>query len=161
MGCGFRIPYPCSFNKIDELEFQSRKNIFVHFGLSLIEKIETSCAFLHEEGGIVHLVFKNDSDVEEGDVREITAARYQLRKSNEPQLVIADIRGIAFLTNDAKKHAAQPEVITITKALAVVISSTPTRMMANFFIKFQRPDHPTKLFLSVDKAKIWLKSLDS
>lgn len=42
---------------------------------------------------------------------------------------------------------------------AIVITNLPHRLLADFYMKFNRPDIPTRFFKSYDEALQWLKSL--
>lgn len=55
-----------------------------------------------------------------------------------------------FLPND-------PEILPIRKKIAIVVNNMPTRIIANFFVKFNRPQTPTKVFNDYNKAIEWLK----
>lgn len=126
----------------------------------IMQKIETTTAHLIDEEDILYVVFKKDADVNESDVKEISAARIKLLRGKKQQLVLADIRNIGFLSNEAKKHGASEEVVAITKAMALITKSLATKIMANFFILINKPAHPTRMFRSVEDAKKWLKKFE-
>ncbi len=42
---------------------------------------------------------------------------------------------------------------------AIVITNLPHRLLADFYMKFNRPDIPTRFFKSYDEALQWLKSI--
>ena len=47
-----------------------------------------------------------------------------------------------------------------TLADAFVLHSSPQRILANFYMKIQRPYVPTAFFETVEEAETWLKSLN-
>lgn len=45
------------------------------------------------------------------------------------------------------------------KADAIIITNLPHRLLADFYMKFHRPDIPTKFFKNKEEAFEWLNSL--
>ena len=41
---------------------------------------------------------------------------------------------------------------------AIVITSLPQKILADFYIRFNNPVKPTKVFMSMDKAYDWIES---
>jgi len=52
-----------------------------------------------------------------------------------------------------RNHAG---MIVVRQAEAFVVNSLPTRLIANFYMKFNKPPNPTKIFNTVEKAEEWL-----
>lgn len=52
--------------------------------------------------------------------------------------------------------ASDPYSKKIRLADAIVVKSLPNRLIANFYIRFFKPNEPTKLFNSLDSAEEWL-----
>ncbi len=46
----------------------------------------------------------------------------------------------------------------VRKAEAFVVESLANRLIANFYIKFNRPKNPTKIFNNYDRALAWLRA---
>jgi hypothetical protein len=46
----------------------------------------------------------------------------------------------------------------VRKAEAFVVESLANRLIANFYIKFNRPKNPTQIFNSYDRALAWLRT---
>ncbi len=43
-------------------------------------------------------------------------------------------------------------------ATAVIVNSVPYTLIANFYLKFNKPKHPYKVFKNRNEALAWLKS---
>lgn len=60
--------------------------------------------------------------------------------------------------HEARKYTASEEANIYTTAEALVIKSTPLKLVGNFYIKFNKPSRPTKIFTNEDDAVKWLKT---
>lgn len=109
-----------------------------------------------DEYDFCYLVFKEESEVEEDDAVEIIRSAAQTFVG-EKYVVIADIRGLKSMSNEARVYLAGRESERLHEAVAIIVESTSTRLLANFFINFHRPSRPTRMFTSEEKAKLWLK----
>ena len=64
------------------------------------------------------------------------------------------------MNNDARNlFAVYPPLIKVRKAQALVVSNLPSKLLANFFIKYHKPVNPTKIFSDYDEALNWLKEI--
>ncbi len=60
------------------------------------------------------------------------------------------------VNDDFIKSSAEDNVHTI--ADAIIIKSMAQRMIANFYIKFNKPVNPTQIFPDAESAAFWLMS---
>lgn len=58
---------------------------------------------------------------------------------------------------EARRFIAQADSNPYVKAEAYVISDLPQKIVGNFFLKFDKPARPTKIFTKEDEAIEWLK----
>lgn len=63
------------------------------------------------------------------------------------------------ISKEGREYAATEEAVEFTIAEAYVIQSLAQRILGNFYLKFNKPKVPTRLFTDKDKAEKWLKSL--
>jgi hypothetical protein len=59
--------------------------------------------------------------------------------------------------HEAREYACLKENISFHSADALVISSLSQRIVANFYLKVNKPPVPTKFFLSEKEAEEWLQ----
>lgn len=52
-----------------------------------------------------------------------------------------------------------PGMIKIRLAEAFVVNSLATSLIANFYVNFNRPENPTRVFNSMENAQNWLKNI--
>ncbi|MES2566387.1 MAG: hypothetical protein V4565_05945 [Bacteroidota bacterium] len=65
---------------------------------------------------------------------------------------------VKHITKEAREYLASEEGCRKIKCCAIIISSEVTKIIANFFIKINKPVVPTNLFTSEEKARHWLLS---
>ena len=73
--------------------------------------------------------------------------------------VLADIRKIGTRAADreTRRHLASAEGARYTVALAVLVNSNMTRLMANFFFRFNAPPYAMRVFIDEKEALKWLE----
>lgn len=75
-------------------------------------------------------------------------------------LVLADIRKVWQVSKEARKKASNIEFKQLSIATAILTDSLPSKLLANFYIKFNRPSVPTKMFTSKKLAIQWLTNFE-
>jgi len=105
--------------------------------------------------GIIQTVIKDDCDVRISDAELLMDAYLKLGKGKKiPHLIVfgefamADRSVLEYMAEEANAYG---------KADAVVITSMAHKILANFYLKFQKPSVPTKFFKAEDEAVEWLQ----
>jgi len=119
--------------------------------------IETSIGTHYIDDDVLHIIFKDGAVVDVEDMLESKQARIDLQKG-KPMKILVDSRGLFQITKEAREVAAEEENAEMSIAMAIVTSSLGTRLLTNFFIKFNKPVSPTKMFDSKERGLEWLKS---
>ena len=71
---------------------------------------------------------------------------------------IIDMRAhAASATREAREYYAGPENARVVHAVALLVRSSISRLMGNFFIGLNRPPFPLKLFAEPEPALAWLR----
>lgn len=109
-----------------------------------------------DEDDISWLVFMPDSEVEEEDAAEILE-KAALTYTGEAFVVVADIRNMKSISNEARAYLAGKHAEQLHAAVAILVDGMATRLIANFFINFHKPSRPTRIFSDEQKAIEWLK----
>jgi hypothetical protein len=110
--------------------------------------------------GIVRKKFFNDIDIDVEDGRENLAAVTQLT-GGKPYLVVSDGRVTVTVTPEAREFAASEEASKNRIAEAILVNSVATRLTANFYIRFNKPRTPTRIFTDEQKAIEWLRKFQT
>ncbi len=122
------------------------------------EKILTRTSELWvREDGITQVVDLPNFIKTVEDAKETMAATAQLNLG-KPVPVLVDIRAGLGADRETRAYYASKEILATTRALALLVESRLTRLMANLFISINRPAVPTRLFTSEDEAVAWLKT---
>jgi len=123
-----------------------------------IPKTETSIAHFYIEDDILFMRSKKDADINLETTIESIEARKKLQ-GDKKMLMLVDTRGVWQITSESRAYSTRKEVEDLTIAMALLPGSNITTILvANFFIKFNKPSVPTKLFKSEKKAIKWLNS---
>ncbi len=121
------------------------------------EVIDTSVSdvWLDEEG-IMHEVGHEGARVTLTSARREVAAMKRVAGGGRYPILV-DIRRCRSVTRDARQYLSGPEAATCVSAVALLTASPLTRIMANFFIGFNRGTFPTRVFTDESAALEWLR----
>jgi hypothetical protein len=120
-------------------------------------KIETSTAkvFL-KHSDIVVVKYKPNVKVGLKDMLAIHQAERKLT-SEKKHLALLDTRGFVSVSPGAKKFSASGRPGKYRKAAAFLVNSGGVQILVNFYLSFNKPKVPTKMFSNEKKAIRWLK----
>src|SRR5687768_11667251 len=103
------------------------------------------------DDGITHVVALPNLLETLEDAKEIIAATAKINHG-KPVPVLVDTRFGLGIDRESREYYSSKEGLLVTKALALLVGSPFTRVMANFFIGFNQPAVPTRLFTSEEEA---------
>jgi hypothetical protein len=122
--------------------------------------IETKTANIYIEDKIVYLIYKSHADVGLHEIEENIKVKATIQKG-EKMKTLVDVTWVWQYSEEARKIVSSEQFKNITIAMAVVVGySLPIKMVANFFMKINKPLTPTKLFSNREKAKEWLDNFE-
>ena len=108
-----------------------------------------------EKDGVARTVVKPDADILLQDAEENTAAVRAFYTGTKFPLLV-DMRDIKSISPEAREHFTLKGRESVVNAFAMLISSSISRMIGNFFLNFQNPAVPVKLFNQEEEALAWL-----
>lgn len=73
-----------------------------------------------------------------------------------PCLKIVDSRNSWKITKEAQEYAQKADTPQRTLARAIIVSSVTDAVLKNFFLRFNKPEIPVKIFTSEAAAVKWL-----
>jgi len=79
-----------------------------------------------------------------------------LEKKRYPLLHI--VSDYVVFTKETREFSASEEGLRFSKAEAYVLNSLPHKIIANFYLRVNKPPVPTKFFGSIKEAEEWLKN---
>ncbi len=119
---------------------------------------ESTTSTYQLEDGILYMRVKEGADITLEAAIEGAAVRKQMQQG-EKVLLLVDLRKVGQVHRDARAYAAKKEIDEMNKAMGMVTGkSLAARIIGNFYIKFNKPNTPTKLFKTEERALTWLKT---
>lgn len=105
--------------------------------------------------GFYKIVVNESEEFMVDDLKKLVNAEAELGGEKLPVLVLCAEHATtnSELMNAMAKNSNNP----YSKADAFVIKSMAQKILANFYIKINKPERPTKFFNSKDEAINWLK----
>ena len=112
--------------------------------------------FVYSGDGILIVTIKDDLELTVDDIIDHRAIAKRM-VGVQPHCVLAIAGERTQATEEARVYAAgnTPEGRV---AEAVIIRSRSVRLLGNFFLKFNKPGVPTKLFEDYEDAMQWLRT---
>ena len=111
------------------------------------------------EDDLCHFHFTNtEKETELMDIKELRETIKENMKSDRCYMIISLEPG-ATMTQEARDFAASEAFDEIASADAIIRADYSHEMAANFFIRFNRPHRPVRLFPDMDTAKAWINGL--
>jgi hypothetical protein len=120
----------------------------------------TDRAWIDEEN-IIRVEVHPGEAVALEDAEEHIEVGRALAAGREYTLLLLDISGIHSITREARVHYSRQDQTpgrVLNRAIAILVSSPLTRVIANFFVGLNRPRTPVRLFTSEEQAVDWLRT---
>ncbi len=114
-----------------------------------------TCTFRRDDRGFVHAVMRTGCEMALADAQENVAMIYELAGQQRTR-VLVDMRGVRTQTREARQYFAGAEAEKVTIAVALLIGSPVSRVLANFFLRLGPQRMPTALFTDEASAIAWL-----
>ena len=78
----------------------------------------------------------------------------------KPHCILTDTSGVEGQVEPLAREilSSHAGFSKVRKAEAFVVESLANRLIANFYIKFNRPKNPTKIFNKMESALAWLRT---
>lgn len=109
---------------------------------------------------IVEFYCVNGAELDLADGRQCTAwaAKYT---GGIPRPMLCDFANLKSQTKECRDYFSKgPEHLRVYSAVALLVNSPLSRVIANFFVGLNRPPKPTRLFDDRAKAVAWLLEMD-
>ncbi len=114
-----------------------------------------TCVFRRDVRGVVHAVMRHGCEMELTDAQANVAMIYELG-GHQRSRILVDMRGVRSQTREARQYFASAEAEKATLAVALLIGSPMSRVLANFFLRFTSQRIPVALFTDEAAAIAWL-----
>lgn len=109
------------------------------------------------ESGLAHIDIIGDYLITEKEVRVINTHLGELNEGNA-MLILITAEEVTQFDDSARVFSASEEGSKYSVAEAFVVKSLSQRLIANFYVKVNKPPIPSKVFNSEKEAIKWLES---
>lgn len=123
---------------------------------SPVNAVESKSSYLWiDDEGVLIIVHKPLATQELKDALENIALIKQLLQG-KPRPILADMSAVKSMTREAREEYARAGDDSAATAIGMITRSPMGRIVANFFLTFNKPAVPTRLFSNYVAAKKWL-----
>lgn len=127
--------------------------------IKIIKEIKLPEATLSKrEDGIIHVCY-HDNTVLDVELQLRMADAFNEIADHKKSLFIFDAGDNVIVTKEARNNAIKLEDSTPILASAVIARNLAYRMIANFFLKVQKPKGKYKVVANLEEAVTWLKEI--
>lgn len=95
--------------------------------------------------------------IEASDANAMREANLELSNGMPYYILLDTSKGFASATPEANKIFAAREFSENRMAIAIIAKSLASKIVSNFFIRFNQPHTPTRVFIDEQEAVEWLK----
>lgn len=117
---------------------------------------ENEFATFYIENGVMYFTYKQTEMIDLAAAKKIVLDRVNLQ-NGVSYPVICDARGLKNMNKEARDYLAK-EGSALVSSVALIVTSTATRIMSNFYLSVNKPEVPTKLFNSLEEASEFIHS---
>jgi len=127
--------------------------------VTIVKQIEIPEAIIKlRSDRIVHVYYKENVTIDVG-LQTIMLQLFRDITDNLKANFIFEADEGFVLTKEARENAKFLEKDTPVSASAIIVKNLASRIVANFFVKVNKPTIKYKLFSNIKEAAAWLKSL--
>jgi hypothetical protein len=108
--------------------------------------------------GHLYITVREGQELDVDDIKAMVQAKNQLC-GDLPHTTVLIAGNYSSISNEARAFASSKEAYGGAIAKSIVTKSLPTRLVGNFFIRFNNPPAPTKLFACEKEAVRWLNQM--
>ncbi len=108
------------------------------------------------ETQIVKIEVHEDAEIDLCEAIDMRKKAVQL-VGDKKFAILFDANHRGHITPEARELFASKEYTDVRIAAAIVTNSLANKIIGNFFIKFNKPVTPTRIFSDQDSAVVWLR----
>jgi hypothetical protein len=113
------------------------------------------CSFRLEDSGDVHSRVHDGGHFDIVSAREAVAMTWRVAGEQRRGLIV-DMRQMQSQTREAREYFTSKEVAEKISAVALLVGSPVSRVIANFAVRLGEHHVPIRIFTNADAARSWL-----
>jgi hypothetical protein len=119
--------------------------------------IENDVAIVRSrKDGIVHVTFKEGTEIDAALQDRMIEIYLEICGGRKRPFLYTGI-GDVTITKEGREHSKNLEDVFPAAATAVIADSIAYKLIANFYLKVNKPKTPYKVFKDIPSAESWLK----
>jgi hypothetical protein len=122
------------------------------------KNLDTPVAFLSYFDKILHVKMKEGVSLGQVEMEELLKKAIELTTPDK-YFAIIDTTSTYDSSLEARNYYAESDYSKYRYADAFIVNSLPMRMLVNFFISFNKPKIPSRMFNNEESAYEWINSL--
>ena len=111
-----------------------------------------------KSNNIVYVTFKDDCNLDIPLQMRLLDYYKEITDNKLMHLMFFAAENVS-LSKEARDNAVKIEDQSMLGATAVVVDKLPYKLIANFYLKFNKPKRPYKVFSKEEEAIKWLKTI--
>ena len=122
----------------------------------IIRKAETNAADISIcSDGIIRVIFKKNTEINPQVFEELFKKYNEIIEGKKYAYLYTVEEDTVTLTDEGRKYAKKNEHVYPKICNAVAVESLTYRLFANFYLKFNQPNDPYKVFNNICEAENW------
>ena len=122
------------------------------------DKIQTKAGSIYlQTNGILRIEIAKTDEITISNVKEFLEVIKELGEGKAFCNLIV-VKDFIHIDSETRKFNASEEANMYTIAEALIIKSSALRIVGNFYIRFNKPTRPTRIFTRENEATTWLKT---
>jgi hypothetical protein len=114
---------------------------------------------IEENPLIIKVESSSGEFIEADDANAMREANLELSNGGPYYVLLDTSKGYASSRPEANEIFAGKEYAESRRAIAIIAKSLASKIVSNFFIRFNKPVTPTKVFTNETEAIAWIKEL--
>lgn len=106
-----------------------------------------------------HIIYVEVNDFEIFDIEDLLALRKWIEENIKEKLLfnLFEFGNGSSITKEIREYAASSEGATVTIGTAVIVKNFAQQLLADYYLKFNKPLYPTKAFYKKSQAIDWIR----
>lgn len=122
----------------------------------VIKKEETSAAYISIcSDGIIRVLFKKNKEIDPDALRELFEKFNKMVNGLKYPFIYFAEDGSVVFTTEGNTYSKENQHVFPKTCSAFVTKSLAQRLIANFYLKINKPANPSKLFKTQAEAENW------
>jgi hypothetical protein len=120
--------------------------------------IENDIAIVHSrKDGIIHVTFKEGTEIDVALQDKMIEVYLEICGGKKRPFLYSGI-GYVTITKEGREHSKNLEDVFPATAAAIIADTLGYKLIANFYLKVNKPKTPYKVFNDIASAEVWLKT---